>query len=106
MHRFFSGLACGLALAHSVYAVVLDQEVSQGLPDTGLDTSNWTAGELPDIGDMITLNDFQIAAKNYMSAKYYTQYRTGALDETSRNRPSKMSVELLLTHVKLYSLHQ
>lgn len=83
MVRFLSGLASGLALAHSVYAVDIDQESSQGIPNTGLDTSNWTAGELPDIDDMVTVNDFQIAAKNFLSAKYYTQYRTGALDETS-----------------------
>jgi len=83
MVRLISGLACGLALAQSVFAVVLDQEVSQGIPDTGLDTSNWTTGTLPKIGDMVTLNDFQIAAKNFLSAKYYTQYRTAALDETT-----------------------
>lgn len=83
MVRLLSNLACGLALARSVYAVDIDQEVSQGIPDTGLDTSSWTTGTLPDIDDMVTINDFQIAAKNYMSAKYYTQYRTGALDEFS-----------------------
>lgn len=84
MVRLLSSLACGLALAQSVCAADIDQETSQGIPDTGLDTSSWTTGQLPDIDDMITLNDFQIAAKNYLSAKYYTQYRTGALDETSR----------------------
>ncbi|KAH8196254.1 hypothetical protein TruAng_009579 [Truncatella angustata] len=83
MFRVFSGVACGLALAQSVSAAVIDQEVSQGIPDTGLDTSSWTTGTLPNISDMITLNDFQIAAKNYLSARYYTQYRTGALDETT-----------------------
>jgi hypothetical protein len=87
MLRLLSGLACGLALTRSVCAVDLDQEVTEGIPDTGLDTSSWTTGVLPDIGDMISLNDFQMAAKNYMSAKYYAQYRTGALDETSTNRP-------------------
>ncbi|KAK6068338.1 hypothetical protein SCUP515_09624 [Seiridium cupressi] len=82
MVRFLSGLACGLAvLTSSVYAVDIDQEVTHGIPDTGLDTSNWTAGQLPDLDDMLTLNDFQIAAKNVLSGKYYTQYRTGALDE-------------------------
>lgn len=83
MVRFLSSLASGLALARSVYAVDIDQEVSEGIPDTGLDTSSWTAGELPDIDEMVTVNDFQIAAKNFLSGKYYTQYRTGALDETS-----------------------
>ncbi|KAI0155638.1 FMN-dependent alpha-hydroxy acid dehydrogenase [Pestalotiopsis sp. NC0098] len=83
MVRFLSSLASGLALARSVYAVDIDQEVSEGIPDTGLDTSSWTAGELPDIDEMVTVNDFQIAAKNFLSGKYYTQYRTGALDETT-----------------------
>jgi hypothetical protein len=86
MSRLLHGLACGLALAHSVYAVDLDQEVTEGIPDTGLDTSSWTTGVLPDLADMISVNDFQMAAKNFMSAKYYTQYRTGALDETSKKR--------------------
>lgn len=99
MLRFLSGLACGLALARSVIAVDLDQEVDEGIPDTGLDTSTWTAGELPDIDDMITLNDFQIAAKNYLSPRYYTQYRTGALDETSRS-------SLFITCVDYANLHR
>lgn len=83
MARLLSGLACGLALAQSIGAVFIDQELNEGIPDTGLDTSSWTAGALPNISDMFTLNDFQIAAKNTMSAKDYAQYRTGTLDETS-----------------------
>lgn len=85
MFPFLSGLVCGLALAQSVHAVDLDQEVNEGIPATGLDTSNWTTGVLPDIADMFTLNDFQIAAKNALSPRDYTQYRTGTLDETSIN---------------------
>lgn len=104
--RFLSGLACGLALVNSIYAVDLDQEVDEGIPDTGLDTSSWTAGQLPDIDDMITLNDFQIAAKNFLSAKYYTQYRTGALDETSNNCPLTPLNLLRLTQATLCSLYK
>ncbi|KAF2998751.1 hypothetical protein G7054_g11945 [Neopestalotiopsis clavispora] len=83
MARLLCKLASGLALARSVYAVDMNMEYNQGLPDTGLDVSGWTAGQLPDLDDMISLNDFQMAAKNFLSAKYYTQYRTGALDETT-----------------------
>ncbi|KAJ7072181.1 FMN-dependent alpha-hydroxy acid dehydrogenase [Mycena amicta] len=62
----------------SALAVVIDME---GLPDTGLDTSSWVAGVLPPLKDMFDLNDFQIAAKNSLSPKYYASYRTGALNE-------------------------
>lgn len=83
MARFLSGLACGLALAQSIGAAVIDQELDEGIPDTGLDTSSWTTGVLPNISDLFTLNDFQIAAKNTMAPGDYAQYRTGTLDETS-----------------------
>lgn len=83
MARFLPGLACGLALVQSIGAVVIDQELDEGIPDTGLDTSSWTTGVLPNISDLFTLNDFQIAAKNTMAPGDYAQYRTGTLDETS-----------------------
>jgi hypothetical protein len=78
-------------------AVTIDME---GLPDTGLDTSNWTTGVLPPLEDIWDLNDMQIAAKNVLSGKFYGQfdsfapristltvgtasYRTAALNEYS-----------------------
>ncbi|SJL04086.1 related to CYB2-lactate dehydrogenase cytochrome b2 [Armillaria ostoyae] len=75
---------------------------TEGLPDTGLDTSNWVAGVLPPLEEMWTLNDMQIAAKNVIAKRHYGEfftrivetwslsdlsplfiayYRTGALDE-------------------------
>lgn len=62
------------------FAVVIDTE---GLPDTGLDTSDWVDGELPPLDDMWSLNDMQIAAKNVIAARYYASYRTAALDEVT-----------------------
>ncbi|KAJ7487916.1 FMN-dependent alpha-hydroxy acid dehydrogenase [Mycena latifolia] len=59
-------------------AVTIDTE---GLPDTGLDTSDWTTGVLPPLDDIWDLNDMQIAAKNVLSGKYYASYRTAALNE-------------------------
>ncbi|KAL0575289.1 hypothetical protein V5O48_006690 [Marasmius crinis-equi] len=55
----------------------------EGLPNTGLDTTDWVAGELPPLEDMLSLNDFQIAAKNRLSRSSYAYYRTGALDEVT-----------------------
>lgn len=52
----------------STLAATIDME---GLPDTGLDTSGWTAGVLPSLSDIWDLNDIQIAAKNVLSEKYY-----------------------------------
>jgi hypothetical protein len=46
----------------------------EGLPDTGLDTSNWTTGVLPPLEDIWDLNDMQIAAKNVLSGKFYGQF--------------------------------
>ncbi|KAH6645342.1 FMN-dependent alpha-hydroxy acid dehydrogenase [Truncatella angustata] len=83
MFPILSGLVCGLALTQSVHAVDIDQEANEGIPATGLDTTNWTTGVLPDLAEMFTLNDFQIAAKNVLSPRDYTQYRTGTLDETT-----------------------
>ncbi|KAK0466933.1 FMN-dependent alpha-hydroxy acid dehydrogenase [Desarmillaria tabescens] len=68
------------------FAVNIDTE---GLPDTGLDTSDWVAGELPPLEDMWSLNDMQIAAKNVIAKRHYGELftriignmETGALDE-------------------------
>ena len=75
--------ALSLALcAATTLAVQIDTE---GLPDTGLDTSAWTTGTLPPIEDLVDANDFQIAAKNVLSDKNYAYYRTAALDEITYN---------------------
>lgn len=78
--RYHSALFAA-ALASSATAVTIDTE---GLPDTGLDTSAWATGTLPPISDSVDLNDLQIAAKNTLSAANYAYYRTAALDEISR----------------------
>ncbi|KAK0239169.1 FMN-dependent alpha-hydroxy acid dehydrogenase [Armillaria nabsnona] len=62
------------------FAVDIDME---GLPDTGLDTTDWVDGTLPPLDDMWSLNDMQIAAKNVITARYYASYRTAALDEVT-----------------------
>lgn len=63
-------------------AVTIDME---GLPDTGLDTSAWTAGTLPPLVDIVDVNDLQIAAKNTLAGADYAYYRTAALDEVTYN---------------------
>lgn len=75
MRLFLPCLAIGFAAA-----VDIDTE---GLPNTGLDTSSWTTGTAPSIDDLVNLHDIQIAAKNTLSARNYAYYRTAALDEVS-----------------------
>lgn len=77
--RLFS-LCSVLFTSGLVAAVTIDQE---GLPETGLDTSAWVAGQLPPLEDMWSLNDFQMAAKNTITKKRYVGFRTGALDENT-----------------------
>ncbi|KAF8916024.1 FMN-dependent alpha-hydroxy acid dehydrogenase [Mucidula mucida] len=77
---FHTLLFAVLATVLAAYAVVIDTE---GLPDTGLDTSSWTAGQLPPLEDMWSLNDMQIAAKNVITPRFYASYRTAALDEVT-----------------------
>jgi isopentenyl diphosphate isomerase/L-lactate dehydrogenase-like FMN-dependent dehydrogenase len=79
MRSFAFSLALCVA---TTFAVTIDTE---GLPDTGLDTSAWTTGTLPPIEDLVDANDFQIAAKNVLSVKNYAYYRTAALDEITYN---------------------
>lgn len=54
-------------------------------PDTGIDDAlgDLAAGELPDLSDMIGLNDFDWAARHYLPLKNYTYYRNGAGGEWS-----------------------
>ncbi|QRW21201.1 FMN-dependent alpha-hydroxy acid dehydrogenase [Rhizoctonia solani] len=59
-------------------AVVLDTE---GLPETGLNTSSWVAGVKPPLEDMFSLHDMQLAAKNFLGGTQYAFIRTGSLDE-------------------------
>ena len=40
-------------------------------------------GTLPPLASMIALNDFEFAARNYMSPANYTYYRAGAAGEWS-----------------------
>lgn len=58
----------GLGIASTVFAADIDQE---GLPETGLDTANWTTGALPSLDDIFDLNDMQIAAKNTLAKRWY-----------------------------------
>lgn len=71
---------CVIAAAAAVTtnAAIIDFE---GLPDTGLDTSSWVTGTAPPLSDLVDLNDMQFAAKNTLTPRYYSYYRTGALDE-------------------------
>ncbi|KAJ3799320.1 FMN-dependent alpha-hydroxy acid dehydrogenase [Lentinula aff. detonsa] len=64
----------------SCLSVKIDRE---GLPDTGLNTTDWETGVLPPLDDMWELNDFQIAAKNVLGARWYASYRTAALDQVT-----------------------
>ena len=80
----FSLFLAAVGLFSQVQSADIDQEVNEGIADTGLNTSTWVAGKAPPISDMITVNDFQIAAKNTLSPYYYAYYRTAALDETSK----------------------
>ncbi|KXT18523.1 hypothetical protein AC579_2236 [Pseudocercospora musae] len=73
--RFLTLIA---ALAGIASCADIDME---GLPDTGLNTSDWTIGEAPPLDDLVNLDDIQIAAKNALSSKDYAYYRTAALDE-------------------------
>jgi isopentenyl diphosphate isomerase/L-lactate dehydrogenase-like FMN-dependent dehydrogenase len=68
-------------LFSATQAAVIDQELDEGIADTGLDVGPWTIGTAPPIASMITVNDFQIAAKNTLAPRDYAYYRTGALDE-------------------------
>ena len=81
MLRSLALLALGLTKIG--YAADVDQELDEGIADTGLDTGPWTTGQVPPLTDMITVNDFQIAAKNALRPRDYAYYRTAALDETS-----------------------
>ncbi|KAF8597892.1 FMN-dependent alpha-hydroxy acid dehydrogenase [Ceratobasidium sp. AG-I] len=67
-----------LAFAAVATASVIDME---GLPDSGLNTSSWVPGVAPPLEDIFNLHDIQMAAKNTMSLRDYSFFRTGALDE-------------------------
>ncbi|THV74215.1 FMN-dependent alpha-hydroxy acid dehydrogenase [Aureobasidium pullulans] len=75
-------LSLALCAVSTTVAVQIDTE---GLPDTGLDTSSWQTGVAPPIDDLVDANDFQIAAKNALSDRHYAYYRTAALDEITYN---------------------
>lgn len=94
MRSNFAVAAFGLFSA--AQAAVVDQELDEGIPDTGLTTDTWTTGAVPPLAQMITANDFQIAAKNKMSGLDYAYYRTAALDETTYIRNLKIWEKLRL----------
>ncbi|KAL9563926.1 hypothetical protein ACKAV7_011961 [Fusarium commune] len=54
-------------------------------PDTGIEESlgNLAAGTLPDLSDVVALNDFDYVARNYLPVANYTYYRNGAGGEWS-----------------------
>lgn len=60
------------------FGAIIDTE---GLPDTGLNTTSWVTGQAPPLTDIFNLHDMQIAAKNTLSTTNYAFFRTGALDE-------------------------
>lgn len=74
-----------LAVSFSLIAsaAVIDQEVLQGIPESGLDTSSWITGTIPPLGDIVAINDYQIAAKNFLQKKDYVYYRTASLGEST-----------------------
>jgi len=68
LRNYLAFLGTALLCAQCAFSVEIDRE---GLPDTGLDTSDWTSRELPPLDDMWDLNDFQIAAKNTLAPRWY-----------------------------------
>lgn len=62
------GLLGIASLISSSYAVTIDQE---GLPDTGLNTTDWETGVLPSLDEIFDLNDMQMAAKNTLAPRWY-----------------------------------
>ncbi|EUC56370.1 FMN-dependent dehydrogenase, partial [Rhizoctonia solani AG-3 Rhs1AP] len=82
MYSFRS--AAFVIFASFSYGAIIDTE---GLPDTGLNTTSWVSGQAPSLNDIFNLHDMQLAAKNTMSRSGYDIrmseefYRTGALDE-------------------------
>jgi len=70
MHSFTLLRAAVAAVVYSsiVYAVEIDTE---GLPDSGLDTSSWSAGVKPPLADIFNLHDMQIGVKNYLGKREY-----------------------------------
>ncbi|CAE6449438.1 unnamed protein product [Rhizoctonia solani] len=82
MHFLGSSTLLALAISVSLGAVI----DTEGLPDTGLNTSSWVTGRAPPLEDIFNLHDIQLAAKNTLSKTSYGEesfFRTGALDETT-----------------------
>lgn len=76
--------ATSLHLLAALASLTASAEIdTEGLPDTGLDTSQWVTGEVPPLDDMVNLHDMQLAAKNALSGKNYAYYRTASLDEVT-----------------------
>lgn len=78
MRSFISVAA--LAATASAVTVFLNE------PDTGLETflgADFPAGQLPDLDDIVSIPDFDWAARNYLNSSSYSYYRTGAAGEWS-----------------------
>ncbi|CAE6350803.1 hypothetical protein BN14_04981 [Rhizoctonia solani AG-1 IB] len=78
MRSTFLTLSTIVTLSSFAAAVVLDTE---GLPDSGLNTSSWVTGVKPPLTDIFNLHDMQLAVKNYLGPTQYAYIRTGSLDE-------------------------
>ncbi|GAW19079.1 hypothetical protein ANO14919_085630 [Xylariales sp. No.14919] len=77
MHTF--GIVAALVVAAHAARPFLEE------PDTGLDRTvgDLAVGALPDLTDMVSLHDFDWAARNYLPALNYTYYRQAAGGEGS-----------------------
>ncbi|KAF8706066.1 FMN-dependent alpha-hydroxy acid dehydrogenase, partial [Rhizoctonia solani] len=73
-----NGAVAAALYSSLIAAVVLDTE---GLPDSGLNTSSWVTGVRPPLADIYNLHDMQLAVKNYLGTTQYAYIRTGSLDE-------------------------
>ncbi|CUA69856.1 hypothetical protein RSOLAG22IIIB_04111 [Rhizoctonia solani] len=77
-HSLILGTISAALYSSFTTAVTLDTE---GLPDSGLDTSSWVNGTKPPLSEMFNLHDMQLAVKNYLGKTQYAYIRTGSLDE-------------------------
>jgi hypothetical protein len=67
MYFLRSTVALTLLTSLSLGAVI----DTEGLPDTGLNTTSWVPGQAPPLADIFNLHDMQLAAKNTMSKSGY-----------------------------------
>ncbi|CAE6456198.1 unnamed protein product [Rhizoctonia solani] len=70
MHSLGCTALLTLAVSMSLGAVI----DTEGLPDTGLNTSSWVTGQAPPLDDIFNLHDIQLVAKNTLSKTSYAYY--------------------------------